>query len=210
MASPCNSAAIACRRKDFSLSRGWATSTPRSNCAGRAGSCRSGVGPAGRCGSAGRARRKATRLNERVGRCVVPIGRHSLMNGVSARNDSHEEIEFLVGELPILFDAMGAIARWPGRSSGTTSWSPAIPMTSTWICRPTWLGSMRPPPRRTGSLRWWRTCSSRRRPCLRPVTSPRGDSFATERHPFTLFQPPAASRQPPAASRQPPGASRRL
>ena len=34
------------------------------------------------------------------------------MNGVSARNDSHEEIEFLVGELPILFDAMGAIARW--------------------------------------------------------------------------------------------------
>ena len=34
------------------------------------------------------------------------------MNGVSARNDSPEEIEFLAVRLPTLFDAMDAIERW--------------------------------------------------------------------------------------------------
>ena len=55
---------------------------------------------------------QANRLNERVGRCVVPIGRHSLMNGVSARSDSSEEIDFLAAQLPKLFDAMDAVGQW--------------------------------------------------------------------------------------------------
>ena len=55
---------------------------------------------------------QAKRLNERVGRCVAPIGRHSLMNGVSARNDLSEEIEFLAVQLRMLFDAIDAIERW--------------------------------------------------------------------------------------------------
>ena len=59
--------------------------------------------------------KQASSLNERVGRCVVPIGRHSLMNGVSASNDSTEEIEFLAAQLPLLFDAMTVIERWARR-----------------------------------------------------------------------------------------------
>ena len=37
------------------------------------------------------------------------------MNGVSARNDSTEEIEFLADQLPLLFDAMAVIERWARR-----------------------------------------------------------------------------------------------
>jgi hypothetical protein len=56
--------------------------------------------------------RLARTLNERVGRCVVPIGRHSLMNGVSGHNRSSEEIEFFAGRLSNLFEAMAAIRPW--------------------------------------------------------------------------------------------------
>lgn len=55
---------------------------------------------------------QAKRLNERVGRCVLPIGRHSLMNGVPARGGSAEDIESFAGQLSDLFDAMAVIGQW--------------------------------------------------------------------------------------------------
>lgn len=55
---------------------------------------------------------QANTLNERAGRCVVPIGRHSLMNGVTVRNASPEEIESFAGRLSTLFEATAAIQQW--------------------------------------------------------------------------------------------------
>lgn len=54
----------------------------------------------------------ARSLNERAGRCVVPIGPHSLMNGVTARAGAPEDIESFAGHLPNLLDAMAAVGLW--------------------------------------------------------------------------------------------------
>ena len=43
---------------------------------------------------------------------MVPIGRHSLMNGVTARGGSPVEVESFAGQLSNLFDVMAAIGRW--------------------------------------------------------------------------------------------------
>jgi len=55
---------------------------------------------------------QARSLNERVGRCVVPIGRHSLMNGITVRSASPEDVEAFAGQMATLFDATGAIQDW--------------------------------------------------------------------------------------------------
>jgi len=55
---------------------------------------------------------QARGLNERVGRCVVPIGRHSLMNGVTARSTSPADIESFAGRVSTLFEATDAIEQW--------------------------------------------------------------------------------------------------
>lgn len=55
---------------------------------------------------------QARRLNERVGRCVVPIGRHSLMNGISVQSAEPEDIEAFAGLMSNLFDATGAVQKW--------------------------------------------------------------------------------------------------
>jgi len=55
---------------------------------------------------------QARSLNERVGRCVVPVGRHSLMNGVTVRSASPADIESFAGQMSTLFDTTGAIQRW--------------------------------------------------------------------------------------------------
>ena len=55
---------------------------------------------------------QAKTLNERAGRCVVPIGRHSLMNGVTARSASSEDIESFAGRVSTLFEATAAIQHW--------------------------------------------------------------------------------------------------
>jgi hypothetical protein len=58
---------------------------------------------------------QARGLNERVGRCVVSIGRNSLMNGVTARSPSSEDIESFAGQLSTLFDSTDAIQQWSRR-----------------------------------------------------------------------------------------------
>lgn len=55
---------------------------------------------------------KARSLNERVGRCVVPIGRHSLMNGITVRSAAPENIASFAGRLSTLFGATAAIQDW--------------------------------------------------------------------------------------------------
>ena len=82
-----------------------------SNCDGQAVSVPLRSGSRCRCGSAGRAT-QAKCLNERVGRCVVPIGRHSLMNGVTVRSVAPEDIRSFAGQLSTLFGATAAIDRW--------------------------------------------------------------------------------------------------
>lgn len=55
---------------------------------------------------------QARGLNEQVGRCVVPIGRHSLMNGVTARSASSEDIASFGSQMSIILDAAAATERW--------------------------------------------------------------------------------------------------
>jgi hypothetical protein len=55
---------------------------------------------------------QAKSLNDRVGRCVVPIGRHSLMNCVTVRSAAPEDIRSFAGELSTLFGATGAVEQW--------------------------------------------------------------------------------------------------
>jgi len=55
---------------------------------------------------------QARSLNERMGRCVVPIGRHSLMNRITVRSAAPADIEAFAGRLSTLFDATGAIRQW--------------------------------------------------------------------------------------------------
>ena len=43
---------------------------------------------------------------------MVPIGRHSLMNGVTVRSAAPEVIESFIGQLSTLFGATAAIERW--------------------------------------------------------------------------------------------------
>lgn len=51
-------------------------------------------------------------LNQRSGRCVVPIGRHSLMNGVSFDPGADESSRAFADQLKTLFDAMGGTEGW--------------------------------------------------------------------------------------------------
>ena len=46
---------------------------------------------------------------------MVPVGRHSLINGVTARSPSSEDIESFAGQLSTLFDSTDAIQQWSRR-----------------------------------------------------------------------------------------------
>jgi len=51
-------------------------------------------------------------LNERLGRCVVPVGRHSLMNRITVRSASPEDIQSFAGQVSTLFGATAALQQW--------------------------------------------------------------------------------------------------
>ncbi len=51
-------------------------------------------------------------LNQRSGRCVIPIGRHSLMNGVSFDPGANEASRAFADQLKRLFREMGGTEGW--------------------------------------------------------------------------------------------------
>ena len=57
---------------------------------------------------------RAMALNQSVGRCVVPIGRHSMMNGVGYNRTvpSHPSLEAFASELHGFFAGVGGVSEW--------------------------------------------------------------------------------------------------
>lgn len=57
------------------------------------------------------------KMNQDAGRCLVPIGRHSLMNGVFlGRPKAKDRVVAFANELQALFNRMGGTESWAGRA----------------------------------------------------------------------------------------------
>lgn len=60
----------------------------------------------------GECKPRVTTLNRRSGRCVVPIGRHSLMNGVFFDPGADDAVRAFADQVTTLFAEMGGTEAW--------------------------------------------------------------------------------------------------